>query len=205
MLSWFCIWCFSSQNSSCKNPTRVLGCKVTWWKIPLAQSMLHLHRAPSCSWTRCLCYLHRAADHAALWSGKNSARHFLAFKCPSCLVGSASCEVSEVRKFLWSCSSFCFLWYRKKVELTHRIGAKWFLYPVEGNSLGSFIKFLLQKCYLDVKETFCRFVKSKNFKLSSLLLCVIFFLLAGCLAFFWGTAQLKTQLGLGVAISQALY
>lgn len=142
VVSWFCLRCFSLQNSLYKNPMLVLCYKMTWWKIPLALSVLHLHRAPSGSWTWCPCHLHGAADHAVLQSGKNSARHFLAFKCPSSLVGGASCwRISEVRKFLWSCSCFCFLWYRRKVELTCRIQAKWFLYPAEGNSLGNFINF----------------------------------------------------------------
>lgn len=49
---------------------------------------------------------------------------------------------------------------------------------------GKFHKFWLQKCYLDVKETFCRFVKSKNFELSCLLFYVVFFLPTGW-GFFW--------------------
>lgn len=75
-----------------------------------------------------------------LWSGRSSAGHFLTFKCPSPLVGGAPCWISEVAKFLWSCSSLCFLWYRKG-EVTRRTRVKWFLYPVEGNSLGSFVTF----------------------------------------------------------------
>lgn len=73
---------------------------------------------------------------------------------------------------------------------------------MEGNSLGSFISFLLRKCYLDMKETFCIFVKSKKFELSCLLFCTIFLMAGWHLFFFFfpHSMELKTQVSLGAAI-----
>lgn len=187
----FCIWCFDLQNSLYPNPAHVLRCKMTCWTIPLALSMLHLPRAASCHWTRCPCYLHRAADRAVLWSGKNSERYFLAFKCPSCLVGGASCLDIKAKEIPVVLFFLLLSVISKKGGINSQDLGKVIFIPSGRKFFGKFRKFLLQKCYLDAKETFCRFVKSNNFKLSRLLFYVIFFLMASW-GFFWQYAIKNT-------------
>lgn len=180
----FCIWCFDLQNSLYPNPAHVLRCKMTCWTIPLALSMFHLPRAASCRWTRCPCHLHRAADHAVAWVARTQKGISWHLNAPHVWYGVPLAWISRLRKFLWSCSSFCFLWYQKKGGINSQDLGKVIFIASGREFFGKFRNFLLRKCYLDAKETFCRFVKSKNFKLSHLLFYVIFFLLAGW-GFFW--------------------
>lgn len=71
------------------------------------------------------------------------------------------------------------------MELTPR--TKVIFMPSVRRFCEKFVKFSLGKCYLDVKETFCRFKKSKNSKLPCLL-CYVILLVASWVVglLFWG-------------------